>query len=688
MAKKPTIALTRNIGIMAHIDAGKTTLTERILFYTGISHKIGEVHEGTAQMDWMPQEQERGITITSAATACNWHDCRINIIDTPGHVDFTMEVERSLRVLDGAVAVFDGVAGVEPQSETVWHQANKYNVPRIAFINKLDRVGADFTKCVSMMVERLGARPVVMQIPVGSDADFTGVIDLLEEKCITWDDDTQGNTFVSDEISPDYKDSSTEAREALIEIAADFDESIMEAYLNGDVVSADAIKKAIRKGTLANRIVPVYCGSAFKNKGVQPVLNGVVDYLPSPIDLPPVAGINPHSQKEISRKADKKEPFSALAFKIQNDSFAGQLTYLRVYSGEISVGKRVQNVGKNKKERIGKILRMHANKREEISTVSAGDIVAVVGFKFTSTGDTLCETGKELLLESIDAPQPVISIAIEPRAAADQDKLSSALERLSFEDPTFVVNIDQDTGQTLISGMGELHLDIIVDRLKREFSVQANVGEPRVAFRETITEKAIKSGTFDKQVAGVPNIATVPLEIMPGKRGTGVVVNFNDLSKDVPPEAVESIRESVVGSLESGVLAGYPVVDIEVNILKELQHTIDSTNLAYKIAASIALREALSAGKPVLLEPVMEVQVVVPDEFLGDVVGDLNRRNGKINGMGTNGIAQTVDVAVPLRRMFGYTTDLRTVTQGRATYTMKFSHFDSVPKDIATTILG
>ncbi|MBN2803350.1 MAG: elongation factor G [Deltaproteobacteria bacterium] len=688
MAKKPTIGLTRNIGIMAHIDAGKTTLTERILYYTGISHKIGEVHEGTAQMDWMPQEQERGITITSAATACDWNGCRINIIDTPGHVDFTMEVERSLRVLDGAVAVFDAVAGVEPQSETVWHQANKYHVPRIAFVNKMDRVGANFERTVQMMIDRLGAKPVAMQIPYFENDEFKGIVDVLTKKLILWDEASLGSDYQSNELPESILESINIAHDFLMETSADFNEEIMSLYLEGKNVDVSMIKSALRKATLANAIVPVYCGSAFKNKGVQPVLDAVVDYLPSPMDLPPVLGLNPHTHKEVSRKADIAEPFAALAFKIQNDSFAGQLTYLRVYSGEIEVGKRVQNVGKDKKERFGKLLRMHANKREEISSVRAGDIVAAVGLKFTSTGDTLCEPGKELLLESIDAPQPVISIAIEPKASADQDKLVSALDKLSFEDPTFVVNIDKETGQTLISGMGELHLEIIVDRIKREFGVQANVGEPRVAFRETVTQIGSGLGVFDKQIGNVTHLATVPLQVKPGSSGSGIVINTDQLSKSIPAEAIESIKESISGSLSSGVLAGYPVVDLEIIILKEMQHIVDSTDLAYKIAASIALREALNSGHPVLLEPVMEVQVVVPDEFLGDAVGDLNRRNGKINGMGTNGIAQTIEVTVPLRKMFGYTTDLRTITQGRATYTMQFSHFEPVPKDIANTILG
>ncbi|MBN2343139.1 MAG: elongation factor G [Deltaproteobacteria bacterium] len=688
MAKKPPIDHTRNIGIMAHIDAGKTTLTERVLFYTGISHRIGEVHEGTAQMDWMPQEQERGITITSAATACNWRDCRINIIDTPGHVDFTMEVERSLRVLDGAIAVFDGVAGVEPQSETVWRQANKYHVPRLAFVNKLDRTGADFERCVKMIVDRLGARPVRMQLPYGLESEHKGVVDLLRNKLIIWNDNTLGAEFSISEVPPEMANEVAAAREELVEAAADFDESLMELYLEGGAVSEEQISAAIRKGTISCELVPVLCGSAFKNKGVQPVLDAVVDYLPSPVDLPAIKGIHPHTGNDVERLPSDKEPFAALAFKIQNDSFAGQLTYIRVYSGTIESGKRAQNVGKKKKERLNKLLKMHANKREELSSISAGDIAAVVGLKFTSTGDTLTAEGQELLLESIEAPEPVISIAIEPRTAADQDKLATALDRLAFEDPTFVVKTDEDTGQTLIRGMGELHLEIVVDRLKREFNIEANVGEPRVAFRETVTSEATAVGTFDKQMGATSHKATVPLKVRPGKRGDGIVVVNEAGNSGIPAECIESIEESVRGALESGVLAGYPVVDIEVTILKELQHLVDSTELAYKIAASIALRDALRDAKPVLLEPIMEVQVVVPEEFLGDVVGDLNRRQGKINGMENSGIAQIVEVNVPLRQMFGYTTDLRTLTQGRATHTMQFSHFNAVPKEIATAILG
>ncbi len=688
VTKQPALDMTRNIGIMAHIDAGKTTLTERVLFYTGISHKLGEVHDGTAQMDWMPQEQERGITITSAATACNWRDCRINIIDTPGHVDFTMEVERSLRVLDGTIAVFDGVAGVEPQSETVWHQADKYRVPRICFVNKMDRAGADFCRCVEMISSRLRARPVSMQLPLGRESEFAGVIDLLEQRAIIWDEDSLGTVFRYAEIPPQMQDESAEARDAVLEAAADFDEQLMVAYLEGQAIPVERVKAALRKGTLANAIVPVYCGAAFKNKGVQPVLDGVVDFLPSPLDMPPVVGVQPASGKEVIRRPATTEPFTALAFKVQNDAFAGQLTYIRVYAGQIEAGKKVQNATRDRKERLNKLVRMHANKREELSAVSAGDIAAVVGLKFTATGDTLCAEGVDVVLESIDAPEPVISIAIEPRTSADQEKLTTALERLAFEDPTFVVKVDEDTGQTLISGMGELHLEIVVDRLRREFNVEANVGEPRVAFRETVTTTGTAIGVFEKQMGAQNHRASVPLKVCAGNRGSGIVIHTEGLPVAIPPVCVESIRESVRGALDSGVLAGYPVVDVEVTILRDLQHLVDSTELAYKIAASIALRDALRNASPVLLEPIMGVQVVVPEDFLGDVVGDLNRRSGKINGMGTSGIMQTVDVHVPLRKMFGYTTDLRTLTQGRATHTMQFSHFDAVPQEISKAILG
>jgi len=688
LAKRAPIGLTRNIGIMAHIDAGKTTLTERVLFYTGVSHKIGEVHEGTAQMDWMPQEQERGITITSAATTCFWRDHRINIIDTPGHVDFTIEVERSLRVLDGAVAVFDGVAGVEPQSETVWRQADKHRVPRIAFINKMDRVGASFDRCVDMIRDRLGARPATVQLPIGGEDTFIGVVALLEMRACIWLEETLGAEFRLEAIPAAMLEEATAARDALVEVAADFDEQLMEGYLEGRQISAEQIRKAIRKGTIDGRMVPVLCGAAFKNKGVQPVLDAVVDYLPAPSDLPPIVGLNPETGKEASRALSETEPFTALAFKIQNDAYAGQLTYFRVYSGSLETGKVAQNVGKNKKERINRLLQMHANKREELKDVHAGDIVAAVGLRFTTTGDTLADIKHPILLESIEAPEPVISIAVEPKTMADQEKLAAALDRIAAEDPTFVVKVDEETGQTLINGMGELHLEVIVDRIRREFNVEANVGDPRVAFRETATCEAEADGEFDKQMGTKTHSACLRLRVGPGARGTGVVFADESLGAGIPREFVADIEESVRGSLDAGVLAGYPVVDIVVTLLKDIKHDVDSTELAYKIAASIALRDALRASKPALLEPIMAVQVIVPEEFMGEVVGDLNRRQGKITGMEQRGTTQVIDAAVPLRKMFGYTTDLRTVTQGRATYTMQFSHFDPVPEQIAKMIIG
>jgi elongation factor G len=688
LGKRAPLGLTRNIGIMAHIDAGKTTLTERVLYYTGVSHKIGEVHDGTAQMDWMPQEQERGITITSAATTCFWRDHRIQIIDTPGHVDFTIEVERSLRVLDGAVAVFDGVAGVEPQSETVWHQADHYAVPRIAFVNKMDRVGASFEKCVEMIRERLGARPVRLQLPVGIESGFKGVVDLLAGQAIIWHDDVLGAEFHHEPIPEELAEESATAREQLIEIAADFDETLMESYLEGRPMSIEQVRTALRVGTLKNAIVPVLCGAAFRNKGVQPVLDAVVDYLPSPLDLPPVTGTHPHHGKEEHRRPDDSEPFCALAFKVQNDAYAGQLTYFRVYSGSMQAGKAAENTSKGKKERLNRLLQMHANKREELTEVHAGDIAAAVGLRFTTTGDTLCDPKAPLLLERIEAPEPVISVAIEPRTNADQEKLAQSLERLSIEDPTFVVKVDEETGQTLISGMGELHLDVIVDRIRREFGVEANVGDPRVAFRETSTTGAEAEGTVDRQMGTKTHRATVRLRVSPGARGSGIVFRNEAPVDQIPVAGAKAVEESVRGSLGAGVLAGYPVVDVEAILVGGVNHEVDSSELAYKIAASIGLREALRASRPALLEPVMAVQVVIPEDFMGEVVGDLNRRQGKIKGMEARGTMQIVEAEVPLRQMFGYATDLRTVTQGRATHTMQFSHFSAVPDQIAKEIIG
>ncbi len=688
MSRRAPIGLIRNIGIMAHIDAGKTTLTERVLYYTGVSHKMGEVHEGTTQMDWMPQEQERGITITSAATTCFWRDHRVNIIDTPGHVDFTIEVERSLRVLDGAICVFDGVAGVEPQSETVWRQADKYHVPRIAFVNKMDRLGANFERCVDMIRERLGARPIPVQIPLGAEDAFIGVVDLLERRAIIWDEDVLGASFRYDAIPAEVADEAATARDALVEAAADFDEQLMESYLESRDVDTAKIREAIRRGTIAGKIVPVLCGAAFRNKGVQPVLDAVVDYLPSPVDLPPVEGHEPSTLKVVTRKAAEGEPFAALAFKVQNDAYAGQLTYFRVYSGSLETGKATENASKSKKERVNRLLQMHANKREELKEVFAGDIAAAVGLRFTTTGDTLCDPKHQLLLERIEAPEPVISIAIEPTTMADQEKLTQALDRLAMEDPTFVVRVDEETGQTLISGMGELHLEIIIDRLKREFNVAAHVGDPRVAFRETASREAEGVGEVEKQIGAKMHRAWVKLRVRPGERGSGIEFRNETDGVTIPKEFTRQIEESARGSLGAGVLAGYPIVDIVVILVNESKHEVDSTELAYKMAASIALREALRASQPVLLEPIMAVQVIVPEEFLGEVVGDLNRRQGRISGMEARTNTQVVDVHVPLRQMFGYTTDLRTVTQGRATHTMQFSHFDAVPEQIARAIVG
>ncbi len=689
MTGKTPTGLTRNIGIMAHIDAGKTTLTERVLYYTGVSHKIGEVHEGTAQMDWMQQEQERGITITSAATTCYWNDHRINIIDTPGHVDFTIEVERSLRVLDGAIAVFDGVAGVEPQSETVWHQADRYGVPRIAFVNKMDRVGASFNRTIEMMRDRLGARPVRLQLPIGVEDSFVGIVDLIEQRAIIWDEETLGAAYHEEPIPEEMMEETRTARDALLEVAADFDEALLEKYLDDPSgIELDELRRAIRRGTLANKIVPVMCGAAFKNKGVQPVLDAVVEFLPAPSDLPAITGLHPKTEKDERRDPDPKAPFAALAFKVQNDAYAGQLTYFRVYSGTIEAGKTAVNSSKEKRERIGRLLLMHANKREELKSAQAGEIVAAVGLRFTNTGDTLCDAKRPLLLERIEAPEPVISIAIEPKTMADQEKLSQALGRISLEDPTFVVKMDEETGQTLIKGMGELHLEVIVDRLRLEFNVEANVGDPRVAFRETITKSHTAEGTLSKQMGGRSHQATVNLRVEPGERGSEITFRNEAPADQIPQEFVSIIEESVRGSLDAGVLAGYPMVDIGIILVGGAHHEVDSSELAYRIAASIALRDALRGASPKLLEPLMAVQVVVPEEYMGEVVGDMNRRQGKITGMVQRNVVQLVDAKVPLRQMFGYTTDLRTITQGRANHTMQFSHFDFVPEQIASAILG
>jgi elongation factor G len=682
-----SLGRTRNIGIMAHIDAGKTTTTERILFYTGVSHKIGEVHEGAAQMDWMEQERERGITITSAATTCFWKDSRINIIDTPGHVDFTIEVERSLRVLDGAVAVFDSVQGVEPQSETVWRQADKYQVPRIAFMNKMDRVGADFFASVQSMVDRLGAVPVPIQLPFGREEGFRGVIDLLSMKSFLFDDETLGAAFVTEEIPQEYFEQAREYREKLLDSVVEFDEAVMERYLNGETLEIDEIKRAIRLGTVGLKITPVLCGSAFKNKGVQPLLDAVVDYLPSPVDLPPVVGVDPKTGEELLRRPQVDEPFSALAFKIMSDPFAGQLTYFRVYSGRLSSGSYVYNVGKEKKERVGRLLKMHANKREEIDQVSAGDIAAAVGLKDTRTGDTLSDEKSPILLEVIKFPEPVIALAVEPKTKQDLDKLGFSLEKLAQEDPSFHVKSDEETGQTIISGMGELHLEIIVDRLLREFKVQANVGKPQVAYRETIRGRAEAEGKYIKQTGGRGQYGHVFLRVEQAESGVGLEFVNKIVGGVVPREYIPAVEKGVRERMEGGILAGYPLRDIRVTIFDGSYHEVDSSEMAFKIAGSMALVSACEKAEPVLLEPIMKVEVLVPQEFMGDVIGDLNGRRGKIHGMRAKGGAQAVDAVVPLSEMFGYATDLRSKTQGRATYSMEFEKYEVVPKQLAQQII-
>ena len=687
MAVDTSLGNTRNIGIMAHIDAGKTTTTERILYYTGVSHKIGEVHEGAATMDWMEQERERGITITSAATTCSWNNSIINIIDTPGHVDFTIEVERSLRVLDGAVAAFDSVQGVEPQSETVWRQADKYQVPRIAFMNKMDRVGADFFASVQSLIDRLGAKPVPVQLPFGKEDGFRGVIDLVSMKALIFDDETLGAAFVTEEVPADYVEQANEYREKMLDAVVEFDEAVMERYLGGESLGVDEIKGAIRQGTIDLKITPVLCGSAFKNKGVQPLLDAVVDFLPSPLDLPPVQGVDPGDESQVTRKADADEPFAALAFKIMSDPFSGQLTYFRVYSGKLSAGSYVYNVGKGKKERVGRLLKMHANKREEIGEVSAGDIAAAVGLKDTRTGDTLCDEKHPILLEVIKFPEPVISLAVEPKTKQDLDKLGYSLEKLAQEDPSFQVQSDEETGQTIISGMGELHLEIIVDRLLREFKVQANVGKPQVAYRETIRGTAEAEAKYVKQTGGRGQYGHVWLRVEPAEPGSGLEFINKIVGGAVPKEFIGPVEKGVKERMESGILAGYPMRDLRVTLFDGSFHEVDSSEMAFKIAGSMALVSACQKADLVLLEPVMKVEVLVPQEFMGDIIGDLNGRRGKIHGMKARGGSQVVDAAVPLSEMFGYSTDLRSKTQGRATYSMEFESYEVVPKLMAQQII-
>ena len=692
MARTIPLNRFRNIGICAHIDAGKTTTTERILFYTGITYKIGEVHEGTAVMDWMEQEQERGITITSAATTCTWRDQRINIIDTPGHVDFTVEVERSLRVLDGAVTVFDGVAGVEPQSETVWRQADKYSVPRICFVNKLDRTGADFFRCVDMIIDRLGAVPLVLQIPIGSEGDFLGVVDLVAMKALTWRGETQkGEDYAVEDIPADLVDQAAEYREKMLETLSEADDLILEKFLDGEEFTVEEINAAIRRATLAYKLTPVLTGSAFKNKGVQPMLDAVVAYLPCPLDVTAVEGHKMgHEDVIIERKPSDSEPFAALAFKIMTDPHLGKLTYIRVYSGRLQTGTQVLNSVKDRKERIGKIYRMHANKREEIDFVGAGDIVAVMGLKDTTTGETLADPAHPVVLESMSFPAPVIHIAIEPKSKGDQDKLGIAIQRLAEEDPTFHVRTDEETGQTIIGGMGELHLEVLVDRMKREFKVEANVGKPQVAYRETITKVVDRVDyTHKKQTGGSGQFAKVQIAIAPTGGGEGGYLFENKVTGGrIPREYIPSVDAGAQEAMESGVLAGYPMVDVKVTLLDGAYHDVDSSELAFKIAGSMAFKEGARKAGPVLLEPMMAVEVTTPEDFMGDVIGDLNSRRGQIQAMDERSGARVVKALVPLSEMFGYVGDLRSRTQGRASYSMQFDSYAQVPQNVALEIIA
>ena len=688
MARKVALSKTRNIGIMAHIDAGKTTTTERILYYTGVSHKIGEVHDGAATMDWMEQEQERGITITSAATTCFWKDHRVNIIDTPGHVDFTIEVERSLKVLDGSVAVFCSVGGVEPQSETVWRQADKYGVPRIAFINKMDRVGADFDRGVNMMRDRLGANPIPIQLPIGAEDLFRGVIDLVQMKAIIWSDESMGANYEVSEIPADLLDDAEAAREALLEEISSVDEELMEKYLGGEELTIDEVKAGIRKATMALQINPVLCGTAFKNKGVQTLLDAVIDYMPSPLDVKPIPGIDPDTGAEVTRPADDNAPFASLAFKVMTDPFVGQLTFFRVYSGVAESGAHVLNATKDKKERFGRLLKMHANKREEIKQVYSGDIAAAVGLKYTSTGDTLCDPKTPCILEAMDFPEPVIHIAIEPKTKSDQEKMGTALGKLVQEDPSLRVKTDEETGQVIISGMGELHLEIIVDRMKREFKVEANIGAPQVAYRETITKTVEVQGKFVRQSGGRGQYGDCHLRLEPLEPGGGFEYVDQIKGGVIPREYIPAVGAGAEEAAQNGILAGFPLVDVRVTCYDGSYHDVDSSEMAFKIAGSMGFKEGAAKAKPVLLEPIMDVEVVLPEEYLGEVMGDLNSRRGRVAGMEARGGAQVVSAQVPLSSMFGYSTDLRSATQGRATYTMTFDHYEQVPKAIAEEIIS
>jgi elongation factor G len=687
MARTVALEKMRNIGIMAHIDAGKTTTTERILYYTGRTYKIGEVHEGTAVMDWMEQEQERGITITSAATTCEWQDCTINIIDTPGHVDFTAEVERSLRVLDGAVAVFDAVAGVQPQSETVWRQGDKYRVPRICFINKMDRVGADFYRSIDTIIDRLKCRPVPIQIPIGAEDQFKGIVDLVTMKARVWLDETLGADFNEIEIPEDLQDLAKEYREKLVEAVSESDDHLFTKFVEGQAITEAELKAGIRSATIAQKIFPVVCGTAFKNKGVQNLLDAVVDYLPSPLDIPPVHGLDVDDKtKEVVRNASDSEPFAALVFKIMTDPFVGQLAFIRVYSGKLNAGESIYNVSRGRKERIGRLVKMHANKREEITEILAGDICAVVGLKNVVTGDTICDEKSPVLLESIDFPAPVIQLAIEPKTKADQEKLGMAIAKLAQEDPTLKVSTDPDTGQTILAGMGELHLEIIVDRMQREFNVGANVGKPQVAYRETVRQSAEFDYTHKKQTGGSGQYARTKLRIEPLPPGGDFEFDNDIRGGNIPKEFIPAIEKGVVEALEHGILAGYPMSDVKVTVFDGAYHDVDSSEMAFKICASICIKEAARKAKPVLLEPVMRVEVVVPDEYMGSVNGDLISRRGRLEGTEILGSTQIIKSMVPLSEMFGYATELRSRTQGRGAFTMHFGQYEEVPKSVAEEI--
>ena len=688
MARKTKLSDYRNIGIMAHIDAGKTTTTERILYYTGKSYKIGEVHDGAATMDWMEQEQERGITITSAATTCFWNEKRINIIDTPGHVDFTIEVERSLRVLDGAVAVFDSVAGVEPQSETVWRQANKYNVPRMCFVNKMDRIGADFYRCVEMIKDRLGSTPLVMQLPIGSDSNYEGLIDLVQMKEIIWKEESLGAEFEYREIRDDLKAEAEKYRSELIESAVEQDDEVMEQYLEGNEPDIDTIKKCIRKGVLDQSFVPVLNGTAFKNKGVQPLLDAVVDFMPSPTDVEAIKGINPDTEEEMKRESSDDEPLSLLAFKVMNDPFVGNLTFARIYSGVLEAGQTLVNTVKNKKERIGRMLEMHSNSREDIKEARAGDIVALVGLKDTTTGDTLCGDDNQIILERMEFPEPVIEVAIEPKTKADQEKMGLALSRLAKEDPSFRVSSDNESGQTVISGMGELHLDILVDRMKREFKVEANVGAPQVAYRETFSKEAEIDYTHKKQSGGAGQFARLKIVVTPNQPGEGYNFTSEIVGGSIPKEYIPGVEKGIESVKETGALAGFPIIDFSVRLVDGDYHDVDSSVMAFEIAARAAFREVCRDAGIKLLEPIMKVEVVTPEEHLGDIIGDLNSRRGQISGTETRGPSTVIDSMVPLANMFGYVNTLRSMSQGRAVFTMLFDHYQEVPKAVSDEVIA